>query len=95
MALHFIIPGQPTAWQRAASFVQRGKVVTANPKGMREKQEAIAWACKAAQRGAPPLTGALRLEVLCVYEPPAELAQLEARGGAEGSGVENLQAGPR
>lgn len=70
MAFHFVLPGKPTAWQRPAVFVQRGRIVQANPKGMAEKQQAIAWACKAAMKGCPPLTGPLRLEVLCVYDPP-------------------------
>jgi Holliday junction resolvase RusA-like endonuclease len=70
VAVHFTVPGPPTAWQRPAAFLQRGKIVQANPKGMAEKQEAIAWACRAAMRGCPPMTGPLRLEVLCVYAPP-------------------------
>lgn len=70
MAFHFVLPGKPTAWQRPAAFLQRGKIVQANPKGMAEQQNAIAWACRAAMKGCPPLTGPLRLEVLCVYEPP-------------------------
>jgi Holliday junction resolvase RusA-like endonuclease len=72
VALHFTIPGKPSAWQRAAHFVDKrsGRMVAANPKGMAEAQNLIAWACKAVQRGAPPLTGPLRLEVLCVYGVP-------------------------
>jgi Holliday junction resolvase RusA-like endonuclease len=69
--VHFIVPGKPTQWQRPAAFLQRGKIVQANPKGMAQQQETIAWACRAAMRGQPPMTGPLRLEVLCVYEPPA------------------------
>lgn len=82
MALHFVIPGEPTRWQRAATFTnpRTGKLVHANPKGMREKQEAIAWACRAAMQGAPPMTGPLKLEILCVYAVPPSwpLAKREA-----------------
>jgi Holliday junction resolvase RusA-like endonuclease len=68
--VHFVLPGKPTAWQRPAVFQQRGKIVQANPKGMAEKQDALAWACRAAMKGQAPLTGPLRLEVLCVYAAP-------------------------
>jgi Holliday junction resolvase RusA-like endonuclease len=73
VALHFIIPGRPTAWQRAGGQVvnkRTGKLMRLNPQGMKEKQDAIAWAAKAALRGSAPMTGPLRLELLCVYAVP-------------------------
>lgn len=84
MAFHFVLPGKPTAWQRPAAFLQRGRIVQANPKGMAEQQDAIAWAYKAVARGAPPLTGPLRLEVLCVYEPPRSWPQWKREAALAG-----------
>lgn len=67
MALSFTIPGRPTQWQRTATF--KGRRI--NPKAMVEGQKTIGWAAKAAMHGAVPMTGPLRLEVLCVYAVPA------------------------
>lgn len=66
MAIHFIVAGRPTAWQRTNTF--KGRHIT--PKDMREAQDTIAWSCRAAMKGMVPMTGALRLEVLCVYAVP-------------------------
>jgi Holliday junction resolvase RusA-like endonuclease len=72
VALQFTIPGRPTAWQRAREFVHRqsGKIVRSNPPEMKVQQDAIRWAAKAAMGAAHPMTGPLRLEVLCVYRVP-------------------------
>lgn len=73
MTVQFTIPGRPTAWQRAREFVHRGsgKIVRSNPPEMAEQQDAIRWCFKAANRGRNgPLTGPLKLEVLCVYRVP-------------------------
>ena len=71
-SVHFTIPGRPTAWQRAREFVHRqsGKIVRSNPPEMQAQQDAIRWQFRAAHRGGQPLTGPLRLEVLCVYRVP-------------------------
>jgi len=68
--VQFTIPGKPSAWQRKVEFVDRRthRVVRKNPDGMKEQQQAIQWAYKAARGGL--LTGALKLEVLCVYAIP-------------------------
>lgn len=51
---------------------------------MRAQQQAIKQLCRLAMRATPPLTGALRLEVLCVYAiPPSwtKAKQAAARAG--------------
>ena len=82
MTVQFTIPGRPTAWQRAREFVHRGsgKIVRSNPPEMIKQQNTIRWHYKAAVRGAPPMAGPLRLEVLAVYAIPHSwpLAKQEA-----------------
>lgn len=62
----FTIPGRPTAWQRTVG--KNGIKFT--PRTMRDAQNVIKALAAAAMRSAPPLIGALRLEVLCVYGIP-------------------------
>lgn len=83
--LHFIIPGKPSGWQRAADVITKsGKRLRANPKAMVEGQKHIAWCAKAALRGAAPMTGPLRLEVLCVYGVPPSWPSWKQAAAARG-----------
>jgi len=66
MIVQFNIPGRPTAWQRTVG--RNGVKFT--PKDMRSAQKLIGQLCRIAMGSTPPLTGALRLEVLCVYAIP-------------------------
>ena len=72
MQIQFTIPGKPTAWQRARQFVhkQTGRIVKANPPEMMEQQRVIQLLCRSAMRTTPPMTGPLKLELLCVYPIP-------------------------
>lgn len=67
MSVHFTIPGRPCRWERPAEF----KGVRSTPKAMRAALRTIGLIARAAMRSRPPMTGALRLEVLCVYAVPA------------------------
>lgn len=66
MSVHFIIPGRPHRWERPAEF----KGVRSTPKEMRAALRMIGTIAKSTMKGRAMLTGALRLEVLCVYAVP-------------------------
>jgi Holliday junction resolvase RusA-like endonuclease len=69
VAFQFEIMGRPTAWQRTNDV--KGRKVT--PKDMRDAQARIRGHAREAARVQGikfPLAGALKLEVLCIYEIP-------------------------
>lgn len=85
--VEFTVPGRPVPWARAGGNL--GK----DGRGARHftphKQRAAMKVVKAAYQAASvgrnaPMTGALKLEVLCVYEIPVSWSQAKKRAAANG-----------
>lgn len=65
------IPGQPQGKARARAYKNRaGKIRHYTPAETRSYERIIANLAKFEMRGKPPMTGAVILEVLAVYEIP-------------------------
>lgn len=84
--IEFTIPGRPAAWQRTNAFVDKrsGKLLKTTPKEMAAAQEAVATLCRFAMRNCPPLPGAVRLEILCVYAIPKTWPKWKRQAALDG-----------
>jgi Holliday junction resolvase RusA-like endonuclease len=84
--IEFTIPGRPSAWQRTNAFIDKrsGKLLKSTPKEMAAAQKAVATLCRFAMRTMPPLAGALRLEILCVYAIPPSWPKWKRQAAIDG-----------
>ena len=88
--VEFTIPGRPVAWARTGhgSGARVGRATRFTPKLQRKAMQTVQrmWNAYAAQaRRNAPLTGPLKLEVLCVYAIPA--SWIKAKQAAAHAGL--------
>lgn len=85
MSVHFTVPGRPHSWQRAVDVPgKNGKRVKITPKDMRQQQKVVATLARVQMRGQAMLTGALRLELLCVYAIPRSWSPAKQAAALDG-----------
>lgn len=65
--VHFTVPGRPVPKHRHRTTLIGGKVISYTPRKVREFEQSVGWAAKAA--GVPMLEGPLAVEIHCYVSP--------------------------